>query len=422
MVQLLHTPEGVKDYYNDEFARKDALRRRIEDTFSRYGYRGIQTPSFEYFDIFNAERGSVSSRDMYKMIDRNGETLVLRPDFTPSIARCAAKYYGAESLPVRFCYEGNTFINNSSYQGRLKETTQAGIELIGDDSLAADAEVIALAVDCMKSAGLSEFQVEIGQVDFFNGLLQEAGLQEEVIEVLRDLIGNKNFFGVEERLKAESLPEDLTRAFLALPQLFGSADQVFEKARTLTKNTVALAAVDRLEQLYELLTAYEVNDYITFDLGMLGNYQYYTGIIFQGYTYGTGDYIVTGGRYDNLMVQFGKDAPSVGFGISVDTLMSAIQRQKIQEELPWDETMILYEPSELSLAIALGGLYRKNGRKVSLTEKRSLAGEYMEYAVEHRIGSILLLTGKSEAITVIQTRTGETTSVPVPGEIRRGNR
>ena len=123
MVQLLHTPEGVKDYYNDEFARKDALRRRIKDTFSRYGYRGIQTPSFEYFDIFNAERGSVSSRDMYKMIDRNGETLVLRPDFTPSIARCAAKYYGAESLPVRFCYEGNTFINNSSYQGRLKETT-----------------------------------------------------------------------------------------------------------------------------------------------------------------------------------------------------------------------------------------------------------------------------------------------------------
>ena len=131
---------------------------------------------------------------------------------------------------------------------------------------------------------------------------------------------------------------------------------------------------------------------------------------------------MTGGRYDNLMVQFGKDAPSVGCGISVDTLMSAIQRQKIQEELPWDETMILYEPSELSLAIALGGLYRKNGRKVSLTEKRSLAGEYMEYAAEHRIGSILLLTGKSEAITVIQTRTGETTSVPVPGEIRRGNR
>lgn len=422
MVQLLHTPEGVKDYYNDEYARKEALCQRIQETFTRYGYRGIQTPTFEYFDIFNAERGSVASRDMYKLIDRDGETLVLRPDFTPSIARCAAKYYGNETLPIRFCYQGNTFINNSSYQGRLKESTQAGIELIGDASLAADAEVIALAVDCLKSAGLTEFQVEIGQVDFFNGLFQEANLKQDTIDALRELIENKNFLGVEERLMEENLPEELTEAFLALPKLFGSADQVFNQARKLTKNPTSLAAVDRLEQLYQLLTTYGVSDYITFDLGMLGNYQYYTGIIFKGYTYGTGDYIVTGGRYDNLMVQFGKDAPSVGFGISMDTLMSAMQRQKLLGELPWEETMILYEPSELSMAIALGSLYRKNGHSVSLTEKTSLAGEYMEYAKEHRISSILLLTDKAQAITVIQTRTGETTSVPIPKEIRREER
>lgn len=416
MVQLLHTPEGVRDYYNDECARKMALCGRIQAAFSRYGYQTIQTPTFEFFDIFNAERGSVASRDLYKLIDRTGETLVLRPDFTPAVARCAAKYYAGEEEALRFCYLGNTFINHSGYQGRLRESTQAGVELVGDGSLNGDAEIIALVVDCLKAAGLTEFQVELGQADFFNGLLQEAGMEKETVAELRELVESKNFFGVEELLGARKLPDSLTSAFLALPQLFGQADEVFSRARELTENPLSLAAVDRLEKLYELLRVYGVDRYISFDLGMLGKYQYYTGIIFKGYTYGTGDCVVAGGRYDNLMAQFGKNVPAIGFGISVDTLMAAKMRQKQEDSLPWDETMILYHPSRRNQAVSLSVRYRAKGEKILLIEQVRPLAAYQEYAAQHRIDVILHLEEGADDVAAVQIRQDGVSYLEFPGE------
>ena len=129
MKQLLHTPEGVRDVYQKEYARKLVIEGRIRRILKQYGYDELQTPSFEFFDIFNKERGSVDSRELYKFFDREGNTLVLRPDMTPPVARCAAKYYTDENLPIRLSYLANTFINYSSYQGRLKEATVQGAEL-----------------------------------------------------------------------------------------------------------------------------------------------------------------------------------------------------------------------------------------------------------------------------------------------------
>ena len=138
--------------------------------------------------IFNKERGSVRSSEMYKFFDRDNNTLVLRPDMTPSIARCAAKYYMDEPGPLRLCYLAPTFLNSASYQGRLNESTQTGVELIGDDSPDADAEMIALVIDSLKAAGLTDFQVELGQVEFYRGLVEESGMDEEAQESLRELI------------------------------------------------------------------------------------------------------------------------------------------------------------------------------------------------------------------------------------------
>ena len=123
---LLHTPEGVRDIYGEECKRKLLIEDKLQKVFRRYGFQHIQTPMFEFFDIFNKERGTVPSKDMYKFFDRENNTLVLRPDITPSIARCVAKYFREEKLPIRLCYLGDTFINNSSYQGKLKEVTQLG--------------------------------------------------------------------------------------------------------------------------------------------------------------------------------------------------------------------------------------------------------------------------------------------------------
>ena len=216
--QMLHTPDGVRDIYNGECKQKLLLQDRLHAVLERYGYRDIQTPTFEFFNIFGKEIGTTPSRDLYKFFDKDGETLVLRPDFTPSIARSAVKYFSEDDIPVKLCYMGNTFINSSSYQGRLKETTQCGVELIGDGTVAADAEILAMVVDSLKASGLKEFQISVGHASFFAGLVQSAGLNEEEIHELRELLNNKNFFGVEEFLETLDLNENLKKLF----ELLGS--------------------------------------------------------------------------------------------------------------------------------------------------------------------------------------------------------
>jgi ATP phosphoribosyltransferase regulatory subunit len=399
--QLLHTPEGVRDIYSEECARKKAVQEKIRGIFHLYGYEDIETPVFEFFDIFKKERGSVSDKEMYKLFDRYNNTLVLRPDMTPSIARCVAKYYRDETGPLRLSYLGPTFINRASYQGRLNETTQTGVELIGDDTCDADAEMIAMVIDALKAAGLQEFQVELGQVEFYRGLVEEAGLDEDTQEELRELVEMKNYFGVEELLNRYTMPEHLKKVFLKLPELFGDITQI-RLARSMTANARALHAIDRLEKVQEILDTYGLGDYVSYDLGMLSKYSYYTGIIFKAYTYGTGEYLVTGGRYDKLLVQFGKDTPAVGFAIVIDQLMLALSRQKIETRVNRVDTVIVYETSARKNSISLAAFFRNRQipvQMICLGEGRSLT-DYYEYASRHAIRTVLYLKGDGEQLSV----------------------
>lgn len=405
---LLHTPDGVRDIYHEECAKKLAVQAKIEAIFHLYGYQNIETPTFEFFDIFNKERGSVVSKEMFKFFDRDNNTLVLRPDMTPAIARCAAKYFMDETMPLRLCYLERTFINNTSYQGRLKEATQTGVELIGDDSSGADAEMIAMVIDSLKAVGLEEFQVELGQVEFFRGLVEEAGMDDAAQEALRELIENKNYFGVEELLSEQPMTDSLRAVFLKLPELFGSLEQI-KLAKTLTTNKRALHAIDRLEKVQAILESYGLADYVSYDLGMLSKYQYYTGIIFKAYTYGTGDYIVTGGRYDKLLVQFGKDTPAVGFAIVVDQLILALSRQKIEVPVTMVNTMILYEISAQTPAVKLAMAFRSKNMPVQLIRKSSGKSmeDYRDFSVRNGLHNILYLMDDGEEICFINAESGE---------------
>ena len=365
---LLHTPVGVRDIYGRECALKMEIENNINQVFNIYGYRNIQTPTFEFFDIFSKERGSVPSKDLYKFFDREGNTLVLRPDLTPSIARVVSKYYTNVDIPIKLCYNANTYINNSELQGKLKEITQLGCELINDASVEADAEIIALVADSLKATGLTEFLVEIGQVDFYKGLLEECGFDPDTEEELRIRIENKNNFGVEELLDSQNISGNLKEAFLKLPQLFGSVE-VLETAKSLTANEKSIKAIERLENLYSILEDYGVSKYISFDLGMLSDFNYYTGIIFKAYTYGSGDKIVTGGRYDKLLEQFGKNAPAVGFAVYMDQIMIAVNGQKEQTDDKYTYNVIIYEPEFRKYALKLATDLRNEGIRTELIPK-----------------------------------------------------
>lgn len=363
--RLLHTPEGVRDIYNDECERKLQLQNSLHEILRTYGYRDIETPTFEYFDVFSRDVGTIPSRELYKFFDREGNTLVLRPDITPSIARAVAKYFHNEEEVIRLCYEGKTFVNNSSYQGNLKENTQLGAELIGLDSPQADAESIAMVVDCLKKAGLEEFQISIGQVEFFKSIIRDMVMDEETENELKDFISNRNIFGVENLLQELNAKEQEKKALLSLPSLYGTVD-VLNRAEELAFNDGTKAAVERLKEVYRILEYYGITRYISFDLSMLSRYNYYTGIFFRGYTFGTGDAVVKGGRYDHLLKHFGKDAPSIGFVVVIDQLLSAITRQGIQ--MPEKRTILRldYRKENQEQAIQRAQELRAQGKAVAL--------------------------------------------------------
>lgn len=372
---LLHTPEGVRDIYNGECAQKLHIQDCIHNVINKYGYSDIQTPSFEFFDIFNKERGSVASNYMFKLFDREGNTLVLRPDMTPSIARCAAKYFENDLDPIRLCYAGNTFVNNSRYQGRLKEVTQVGCELINDNSITADVEMVATLVESILSTGLTEFQVEIGHVGFFKGLVEEAGLDEESAFELRQVIRDKNIFRVGE------LIEEGNDSFYMLPQLFGGVE-ILDKAKTITQNETALNAIKHLEEVFELLKVYGFDKYVTVDLGMLSELDYYTGIIFQGYTYDVGEPIAGGGRYDKLIGQFGNDKASIGFCITIDILHQALKRQGIEIETGSKAKLLVCSADMRENGIRLASYFRNKGVKAVLVTNTPNKTEAYDEVIE----------------------------------------
>lgn len=361
--KLVHTPEGVRDIYGDEKARKTIVERLLQEKIHSFGYRDIQTPTFEFFDVFSKEVGTTPSKELYKFFDKEGNTLVLRPDFTPSIARCAAKYFMDEDVPIRLCYQGNTFTNTSDLQGKLKEVTQMGAELIGDASVQADAEMIAMTIESLYHAGLSDFQISIGNLEYFKGICAEAGLNEETELELREYISGKNYFGAEELLENANVGKKDKELLLKVSELFGTV-QILEEAKKAAFNKRSQNAIERLEKVYQALCDYGVEKYVSFDLGMLSKYNYYTGIIFKGYTYGVGDAIVKGGRYDQLLLRFGKEAAAIGFVILVDDLLAAMGRQNVVISGVEEPIRLYYSESDFKEKLQEAKRLRDAGRRV----------------------------------------------------------
>jgi ATP phosphoribosyltransferase regulatory subunit len=313
----------------------------LKRKFRSFGYQSIETPSLEFFEAFSREVGTTPANEMYRLFDRDGNMLALRPDFTPSVARSVSMYFTEENGPLRLCYSGSVFQNNSHYQGRLHESTQMGVELIGEDSPEADAEIIALVVEGYARGGTENFQVSLGHVDYFQSLADEAGLDEETQAELRGLLLTQNRFGAEEQIAKLRLRSDLQDAFEAIPELFGDAS-VLVRARSLTDNRRALAGCEPSREDLRDARAYGCEKYVTFDMGMLSAYRYYTGIIFQAFTYGTGDALIKGGRYDTLLERYGKKSPAIGFTTEIDSLLTALDRQGIDIPIRDVKTMILY--------------------------------------------------------------------------------
>ncbi len=286
-LSLLHTPDGVRDFYGKELDNKNSIMNRFEETIKSYGYDEIQTPTLEFLNVFLEDEDYLYQTKTFRFIDRDGETLVLRPDYTPSVARCAVKYFSDENIPIRFFYKGNAFSNKGLYEGKAIEVTQMGIELLKDDTALADAEVLEIVVKNLLSIGLEEFKICVNTKE-----------------------GN----------------------------------------------------TDRLDKVFEILDKMGYSKYITYDPDIESNFKYYTGILFKVYTYGVGDSICKGGRYNSLLEKYGEGAPAVGCVFMIDNILQSLKKQKINvEDENNSKTFVVYKEGAENEAVNKARELRESG-------------------------------------------------------------
>ena len=359
----LHTPIGVNDLLPEECGIKKDIENTIWTVFTSAGYNEVETPAFEYYDCYIGEGGQISQETMYKFFDEQGRILALRPDFTPSIARMAATKESDKQVPLRYMYTGNVYRRELTEGARQREITQTGIELIGSYSPMADAEVIACAIEAIMAVGIEEFSMEIGQVAFFNGLVDQAGLDAKTTERLRERIDSKDSVGIKNIVRNLNISNDVKQLMIDLPYMFGDKS-VLEKADIAGLNYTSKIALDNLKRIYDLLCLYGFEKYISIDLGMLQSIDYYTGSIFKCYTQGVGFPICAGGRYDNLMAKFGAPKGAVGVAIGIGRIMQAVKGKGLGSRP--GSTLVFAEPNADGIAYEVAYGLRVNGCLVEM--------------------------------------------------------
>ena len=389
-VNHLQTPAGLRDVLPEEYDRKMALRERIGRVFSGFGYRGVESPLLEYREVFDLD-----DTQMYKLFDRDGAALALRADMTPPIARMAATAYAGETGPLRFYYFGDAFRENRGYQGKQRQVTQAGVELLGATGPAADGEVLALAVESLRACGLTDFRIHVGHAEFFKGILEESGLAEDQGRALQETVARRDFVASEELVQTLPLTPEQQELLLALPRLVGDVE-VLSQAAEMTRSHQALAALAQLRELNEILAAYGVAESVRFDLGLVNQLNYYTGILLRGYAYGSGYSLVDGGRYDNLGQRFGRPRPSVGFAIRLGGLLDALRYQGAEPESSRVETLVTYTAEARSEALGAAADFRHWEQSLEVALEPQTAESAVELARQRGMQRLLHFTGNGQ--------------------------
>ncbi|NLP26053.1 MAG: ATP phosphoribosyltransferase regulatory subunit [Clostridiales bacterium] len=383
----LITPEGTKDLLFDECIIRREIEDKIHNIFNTRGYCELITPGLEYYDVFTLNSRYFPQEALYKLIDNKGRLLVLRPDSTIPIARVVATRLKDAVLPLRLYYNQSIYAINPSLTGRSDQVAQMGIELIGSSSRMADLEVISTAIDVLSACSNDNFSLEIGDVGFFKELMCLLNVDDDIKENIRHLIEMKNYPALNDLL--DSLGDNkVNNALKQLPRLFGGKE-VFKKASKLFSNPKIDEILTNLERLYKDISKLNINGKITVDLGMVNRTDYYTGVIIKGYLAGYGEEVLSGGRYDKLISEFGYDVPATGFAVNVNAVSAIIAKDNRKRTKPCDAIVFAEEGFEIK-AIKVANKMRSKGRIVEMALFDDLE-TVREYAKERNVSEIVIV-------------------------------
>jgi ATP phosphoribosyltransferase regulatory subunit len=323
----MNIPKGLNDLLPEEVLKRRFLENKISKLFAQWGYQEIITPTFEFYETLAKGAGTIIKKGMIKFFDREGNIIAFRPEMTTSIARVASNKMQPEPKPLRLYYIGNVFRYDDKV-GNQREFCQAGVELIGINNNKSDAEVVALAIECLKNSGLKKFFIDIGHINFFNGIMESIKVKEERKQEIKKAILNKDFVLLEKILSFKDIKDKEKEFILKIPTLRGK-EEVLEEAEKMINNKLSISALKEIKEVYNLLRDYGLEEYVLIDLGIIRDFDYYTGIIFEGYTDYLGFPVCGGGRYDKLCSRFGENLPSTGFAVGLERLITALEREDI---------------------------------------------------------------------------------------------
>ncbi|WP_454193120.1 ATP phosphoribosyltransferase regulatory subunit [Paenibacillus sp. Marseille-Q7038] len=390
-------PAGVRDYLPHVVDKLRRIEHKVLECMSSWGYRQIITPSMEYYDTVGVA-SSTSDQKLFKLLNNRGTTLVLRSDMTAPIARVVSSMLKDEKLPLRLSYHANVFRAIEEEAGREAEFFQTGVELVGDDSPEADAEVVALAISSLQAAGVTSFKIAMGHVGFLNGLLSEiipgeVDLQEELKAVLL----KRDYVGYREKIDGLSLSSEQKERLESILRLRGGKE-ICERAESMISSEEARNSVQHLCLVWEVLEAYGVSEHVLIDLTMLGDFSYYTGMTFEGYASELGFPVCSGGRYDKLLKQFGKDIPATGFAIKTNRIIDGVQGIRAEQPLP---VLIEYTKEHRVEALSQALQLRTEGRTVVTRLMQRVGDRYHQGVDTNEQGNhcaVSTLQGKYEKV------------------------
>ncbi|HET8578637.1 MAG TPA: ATP phosphoribosyltransferase regulatory subunit [Methylomirabilota bacterium] len=384
-------PKGAKIYLPDEAARKRAVEERLLSVFRRWGYREIVTSAYEYFDVLAQGTDAELQERMFKMVDReSGRLLALRADVTPQIARIVATRMRDEPKPLRLAYVTSVFRYDEPHVGRYREFYQAGVELLGLPNPEGDAEMIAMTVEGLGALGLGQFQIDVGQADFFRGILEDLAVDEATARALRLALGHKDVSALERLVAELRAPAAVTELLLALPTLYGRGD-VLDRAERLVKNPRSEAALANLAEVYRLLRVYGLADTVLLDLGEVRGFDYYSGVHFEAYVSGLGAPLAGGGRYDQMLARFDYDCPATGFAFEVGRALLAMESQGGAEVPPGADFFVIDFTPDKTRALALSRRFRDLGASVARDILSRPLAESLAYARQQRVRWALVI-------------------------------
>ncbi|WP_123042804.1 ATP phosphoribosyltransferase regulatory subunit [Cohnella candidum] len=352
-------PIGVKDYLPHAVSKLRHIERSVLECMHRWGYDQIMTPTMEYYDTVGVA-SATSDQKLFKLLNQRGTTIVLRSDMTAPIARVVGSLLKEQPFPLRLSYHGNVFRAFEEDAGREAEFFQTGVELVGDPSPEADAEIIALAIASLQAAGVRSFKIAFGHVGFLNGLFQETlpGREAEQ-EALKACLLQRDHVGYRHILRSLDMDESQRAELEGILRLRGG-QEVCEQAMQLSGSDGARAAIRHLCEIWDVLEAYGVQEHVLIDLTMIGDFSYYTGMTFEGYASNLGFPVCSGGRYDNLLAQFGRPAAATGFALKTTRILEVVE----EEPAAAGKTLIVYAPAARGQALASAERLRGEGRVV----------------------------------------------------------